>query len=91
MSACLIGSCTNSSYEDIYKAASVAKQALANGLKSKVPFLFLQVQCKYTQRLKRRSFENIRRLWWNLLANACGPCIGQWQRDDEASKAQTLL
>ncbi|HUX52835.1 MAG TPA: aconitate hydratase [Williamwhitmania sp.] len=77
----LIGSCTNSSYEDITRAASVAKQALASGLKVKSEFTVTpgSEQVRYT--VERDGllgvFENI---GGTVLANACGPCIGQWAR-----------
>jgi aconitate hydratase len=80
-SAGLIGSCTNSSYEDITRAASVARQATEKDLKSKAYFLITpgSEQVRYT--IERdgliNDFEQIDGV---VLANACGPCIGQWAR-----------
>jgi aconitate hydratase len=77
----LIGSCTNSSYEDITRAASVAKQALDNKLEVKAEYTITpgSEQVRYT--IERdgllKVFENIGGV---VLANACGPCIGQWAR-----------
>ena len=83
VSACLIGSCTNSSYEDIYKAASVAKEALAHNLKSKVPFFISPGSMQIYSTIKRDGLlQTLEEFGGNVLANACGPCIGQWKRDD---------
>ena len=77
----LIGSCTNSSYEDISRAASIAKQALEKGLKTRSEFTITpgSEQVRYT--IERdgllKIFEDIGGI---VLANACGPCIGQWAR-----------
>ena len=83
LSAGLIGSCTNSSYEDISRSASIAKQALEKGLKSKTYFLITpgSEQIRYT--IERDGFiEIFEEIGGTVLANACGPCIGQWQRSD---------
>ena len=83
VSACLIGSCTNSSYEDIYKAASVAKEALAQNIKSKVPFFISPGSMQIYSTIKRDGLlQTLEDFGGNVLANACGPCIGQWKRDD---------
>jgi aconitate hydratase len=83
--AALIGSCTNSSYEDIGRAASVAAQAQAAGLKSQVYFLITpgsdQIHNTIARDGQLRALEAIGGV---VLANACGPCIGQWKRDDIA-------
>jgi aconitate hydratase len=77
----LIGSCTNSSYEDITRAASIAKQALKMGLKTRSQLTITpgSEQVRYT--IERdgllKIFEDIGGV---VLANACGPCIGQWTR-----------
>lgn len=77
----LIGSCTNSSYEDMSRAASIARQAKAKGLRAKAEFTVTpgSEQVRYT--LQRdgilQQFEDIGAV---VLANACGPCIGQWAR-----------
>ena len=77
----LIGSCTNSSYEDISRAASIAKQAVDKGLKTKAKFTITpgSEQVRYT--IERDGFIDIfKQLGANVFANACGPCIGQWAR-----------
>lgn len=92
LSACLVGSCTNSSYEDIYKAASVAKEALSKGLKSKVPFFISPGSMQIYATIKRDGLlKTLEDFGGTLLANACGPCIGQWKRDDEASKGPNSI
>ncbi len=77
----LIGSCTNSSYEDLSRAASLAKQALDNGLKAKSEFTITpgseQVRCTVERDNILDIFEDVGGV---VLANACGPCIGQWKR-----------
>lgn len=83
LSACLIGSCTNSSYEDIYRAASVAEQAMAAGVKAKVPFYITPGSVQVYETVKRDGLLGVlEEFGGTVLANACGPCIGQWQRDD---------
>lgn len=77
----LIGSCTNSSYEDISRAASLAKQALDKNLKVKSEFTITpgSEQVRYT--IERDGFIDIfEKIGGVVLANACGPCIGQWAR-----------
>jgi aconitate hydratase len=77
----LIGSCTNSSYEDITRAASVAKQAADKGLKAKSEFTVTpgSEQVRYT--VARDGYLDIsEKIGGVVLANACGPCIGQWAR-----------
>ena len=77
----LIGSCTNSSYEDMDRAASVARQAHANNLKVKAQLTVTpgseQVRFTIERDGQLKDFENIGGM---VLANACGPCIGQWAR-----------
>jgi aconitate hydratase len=77
----LIGSCTNSSYEDLTRAASVAQQALNKGLKARADFTITpgSEQVRYTA--ERDGILNIfEQMGGTVLANACGPCIGQWER-----------
>lgn len=81
LSVGLIGSCTNSSYEDISRAASIAKQALDKGLKFKSEFTVTpgSEQVRYT--VERDGYlEIFEKAGALVLANACGPCIGQWAR-----------
>jgi len=81
----LIGSCTNSSYEDLERSAHVARQALDIGLKSKCEFLISpgSEQIKSTTD-RDGQLETLRELGGTILANACGPCIGQWDRQSVA-------
>jgi aconitate hydratase len=81
LSVGLIGSCTNSSYEDISRAASLAKQATQKGLKAQSEYTITpgSEQVRYT--VERDGFLNIfDQMGGVVLANACGPCIGQWAR-----------
>ena len=78
----LIGSCTNSSYEDISRAASLARQAVEKGLKTKAEFTITpgSEQVRYT--IERDGFIAIfNQIGASVFANACGPCIGQWARE----------
>lgn len=77
----LIGSCTNSSYEDLTRAASVAKQALDKNLKAKSEFTITpgSEQVRYTAE-RDGLLEIFEKIGGTVLANACGPCIGQWAR-----------
>lgn len=79
----LIGSCTNSSYEDIERAAHIARQASAKGLKSKVMFMISPGSDQIYATIKRDGqMADLEAVGGIVLANACGPCIGQWRRDD---------
>ena len=84
LSTALIGSCTNSSYEDMTRAADVAEQAKAHGIKAAVPFLVTpgseQVRATIERDGQMESLKDINAV---VLANACGPCIGQWRRGQE--------
>jgi aconitate hydratase len=77
----LIGSCTNSSYEDISRAVSLAKQVSEKGLKLKSEFTITpgSEQVRYT--IERDGFLNVfEKIGATVFANACGPCIGMWDR-----------
>ncbi|XP_067143865.1 aconitate hydratase, mitochondrial-like [Centruroides vittatus] len=79
----LIGSCTNSSYEDMARATSVAKQALKHGLKSKSIFTVTPGSEQIRATIERDGQAQVLRQFGGIvLANACGPCIGQWDRQD---------
>ena len=79
----LIGSCTNSSYEDLERAAHIAKQALDKGLKAKSSFYITPGSNQIKATMERDGYTKIfQELGGEVLANACGPCIGQWQRSD---------
>ncbi len=83
ISASLIGSCTNSSYEDIGRAAHVARQARAHGLRVKNKLLVSPGSDQIHQTIQRDGqMKELNDIGAAVLANACGPCIGQWQRDD---------
>lgn len=85
LGAGLIGSCTNSSYEDMQRAASVARQALAAGIKAKVPFTITPGSEQIRATIERDGLVEIfEKLGGTVLANACGPCIGQWKRTEVA-------
>eukprot|EP00878_Enallax_costatus_P000255 GHUV01000322.1.p1 GENE.GHUV01000322.1~~GHUV01000322.1.p1 ORF type:complete len:800 (+),score=273.68 GHUV01000322.1:225-2624(+) len=85
LKAGLIGSCTNSSYEDMQRAASVARQALKAGIKSKVPFTITPGSEQIRATIARDGLMDVfTEVGGTVLANACGPCIGQWKRTDVA-------
>ena len=93
VSAGLIGSCTNSSYEDISRAASIAKQAVEKGLKAKADFTVTpgSEQIRYT--IDRDGYIDIfEKLGGRVFANACGPCIGQWASEGaDKNKKNTIV
>ena len=84
ISSALIGSCTNSSYEDITRAASIAREATAKGLKIKTQLLITPGSEQVRATIERDGLlADFEALGAKVLANACGPCIGQWDRSDE--------
>jgi aconitate hydratase len=84
VSAALIGSCTNSSYEDITRAASIARQAAAKGLKAKTELLISPGSEQIRATIERDGLlADLEAIGATVLANACGPCIGQWERAAE--------
>ena len=83
ISYALVGSCTNSSYEDIGRAAHVARQAKAEGLTVRTPLLITPGSEQVRATIERDGLlADLEGIGATVLANACGPCIGQWQRDD---------
>jgi aconitate hydratase len=83
ISVALIGSCTNSSYEDMSRAADIAEQANARGLKAKIPLQVTPGSEMIRTTIERDGqMDLLKRIGANVLANACGPCIGQWQRSE---------
>ena len=83
ISNALIGSCTNSSYEDIGRAAYIAREAAKKGLKSKVPLMVTPGSEVTRATIERDGYlKDLESIGATVLANACGPCIGQWKRDD---------
>ena len=93
VSAALIGSCTNSSYEDISRAAHIARQGLKAGLKTKAQFLVTPGSERIYHTMKRDGFmQTFEEMGATVLANACGPCIGQWKRNDmKTGEANSII
>ena len=88
----LIGSCTNSSYEDITRAASVAKQAIDKKIPVKADFMITpgSEQVRYT--IERDGYLDIfKKIGGKVLANACGPCIGQWDREGIDERPNSIV
>ena len=89
----LIGSCTNSSYEDISRSASLAQQAIDKKLKAKAEFTITpgSEQVRYT--VERDGFLSVfDKMGGVVLANACGPCIGQWSRHtNDPNRANSII
>lgn len=92
LSYAMIGSCTNSSYEDIGRAADVARQALAAGMRAQVP-LFVSPGSASVQATMERDgmLKDLVAFGATILANACGPCIGQWNRSDEQAGSRNSI
>lgn len=89
----LVGSCTNSSYEDLERAADVARQAKALGLKAVAPLMVTPGSEQVQQTIKRDGqMQALEDIGATVLANACGPCIGQWRRHDvEKGETNSIL
>ncbi|KAK7058772.1 aconitate hydratase [Paramarasmius palmivorus] len=92
LAAGLIGSCTNSSYEDMTSVADLARQAKAAGLTAKVPFYCTpgseQIRATMERDGVTSTLEDVGAV---VLANACGPCIGQWKREDKKDEENAIL
>jgi aconitate hydratase len=93
LKAALIGSCTNSSYEDISRSAHIAQQGLKAGLKAKTSFLVSPGSERIYNTMKRDGFlDTFEKLGGTVLSNSCGPCIGQWKRADGVKgKADSIV
>ena len=93
ISSALVGSCTNSSYEDITRAASIARQAAAKGLASKTQLLITPGSEQVRATIERDGLlADLEAIGASVLANACGPCIGQWDRTDiDPSVKNTII
>jgi aconitate hydratase A / 2-methylisocitrate dehydratase len=93
LKAALIGSCTNSSYEDISRSAHIAQQGLKAGLKAKASFLVSPGSERIYHTMKRDGFlQTFEQLGGTVLSNSCGPCIGQWKRADGVKgKADSIV
>ena len=86
----LIGSCTNSSYQDMTRAEDLVKQASAAGLKPKADFFITPGSEQIRATLSRDStLDTFSSAGGTILANACGPCIGQWKRTDGVAKGES--
>lgn len=88
----LIGSCTNSSYEDLSRASSIAQQAVEKGLKTKADFGINpgSEQVRYTAE-RDGLLKIFKDLDATIFTNACGPCIGQWERTGDNSRTNTIV
>jgi len=89
----LIGSCTNSSYEDLARAASIVKQAVANGIMPKAEFGINpgSEQVRFTAE-RDGILEDFEKMGTKIFTNACGPCIGQWSREGaEKQEKNTII
>ncbi len=92
ISSALIGSCTNSSYEDITRTASIARQAAAEGLRVKTQLLVTPGSERVRATIERDGLlADLRAIGATVLANACGPCIGQWKRDLDPGTSNTIV
>lgn len=92
VSAALIGSCTNSSYEDLSQVASFIEQALSKGLRPKVPLIINpgSEQVRYTA--ERDGFiDTFKKFGATIMTNACGPCIGMWARPGAEKKEKNSI
>ena len=93
ISAALVGSCTNSSYEDMSRAAAVASQAAARGARAATPLLVTPGSEQVRATIERDGqMGSLRSVGATVLANACGPCIGQWSRPEiEEGRENTIV
>ena len=92
ISVALIGSCTNSSYEDMSRAAGLARQATARGVSAKVPLLVTPGSEQIRGTIERDGqMGSLREIGATVLANACGPCIGQWNRPELADGQKNTI
>jgi len=92
ISVALIGSCTNSSYEDMSRAASLAKQAESKGIKAKIPLLVTPGSEQIRATIERDGqIDLLKSIGATVLANACGPCIGQWSRPELKKGEQNTI
>ena len=92
ISTALIGSCTNSSYEDMSRSADVAEQAKAHGIKAVVPYLVTPGSEQVRATIERDGqMQSLLDINGTVLANACGPCIGQWRRAKEVSAVPNTI
>ncbi len=92
ISAALVGSCTNSSYEDMSRAAAVAEQAASRGARAAAPLLVTPGSEQIRATIERDGqMGSLRSVGATVLANACGPCIGQWSRPELEKGAENTI
>jgi aconitate hydratase len=92
ISAALVGSCTNSSYEDITRAASIARAASAKGLRARTSLMITPGSERVRATIERDGLlADLEAIGATVLANACGPCIGQWSRSDVAEGETNVI
>ena len=90
--SCLIGSCTNSSYEDMTKASSIAQQASSRGIKAQSKFFVTPGSEQIRATTERDGqISSLSSVGGIVLANACGPCIGQWNRSEQNKESNVIL
>ncbi len=91
ISCSLIGSCTNSSYEDISRAADIAAQALKTGIKAKVPFYLTPGSRNIKNLIEKEGYlKTLTDFGAKILETACGPCVGMWNRTDLKQGKNTI-
>jgi aconitate hydratase len=92
MEAGLIGSCTNSSYQDLSRAASIARQALEDGIEVAAPLIINpgSEQIRFTAE-RDGLIADFRHIGATVMANACGPCIGQWKRPGDPTRRNSIV
>jgi len=92
ISTALIGSCTNSSYEDMSRSADVAEQAKALGINIATPLMVTPGSEQVRATIERDGqLDSLRSIGATVLANACGPCIGQWRRSRDSQESNTIV
>jgi len=92
ISTALIGSCTNSSYEDMSRSADVAEQAKLFGIEIATPLMVTPGSEQVRATIERDGqLESLRSIGATVLANACGPCIGQWRRSRDSEESNTIV
>ena len=92
ISVALIGSCTNSSYEDMSRVSDIALQAKLKGIVANIPLMITPGSEQIRATIERDGqLENLESIGATVFANACGPCIGQWNRPELTSLKNTIL
>jgi len=92
LSAALIGSCTNSSYEDFKKIIFLAEFAVKNNIKCKIPLYITPGSNTISKFIKnKKNYKLLEKIGATILSNACGPCIGQWQRGEQSGEKNSII